>query len=60
MSETSLSILFAQNIAQQRKRLGLSQKELAIRLDITQEAMVRIERSKTAETNGRNDRGTET
>lgn len=36
------------NIAARRKELGISQKELAARLDITQDAMNRIERGRMA------------
>lgn len=43
MSET-LSKIVAQNIVAHRKKLNLSQKELAVKLGITNESMGRIER----------------
>ncbi len=42
-----------QNIADRRKLLGLSQKELAIRLDITQDALNRMEKGRIAPKIGR-------
>lgn len=40
--------LVGENIASRRKHLGLSQKELAARLCITQDAMARMEKGKIA------------
>lgn len=40
--------IVGQNIAIRRKQLGLSQKELAIRLDITQDALNRMEKGHIA------------
>ena len=40
--------IVGQNIARRRKDLGLSQKELAIRLDITQDALNRMEKGHIA------------
>ena len=43
-----LQELLGKNIAARRKLLGLRQKELAARLNITQDAMTRIEKGKIA------------
>lgn len=40
--------IVGQNITSRRKLLGLSQKELAIKLDITQDALNRMEKGKIA------------
>lgn len=40
--------IVGQNIASRRKELGFSQKELAIRLDITQDALNRMEKGHIA------------
>ncbi len=48
MSEITLAEIVGKNINLQRKQLGISQKELAERLDITQDAMARIEKGKIA------------
>lgn len=40
--------IVGQNIARRRKELGFSQKELAIRLDITQDALNRMEKGHIA------------
>ena len=40
--------LVGENIATRRKHIGLSQKELAARLGITQDAMARMEKGKIA------------
>ncbi len=53
MSENLLAVLLGQNIATQRKRLGITQKELAIRLNISQDAMIRIEKGRIAPKMGR-------
>ena len=42
-----------ENISERRRRLGLSQKELADRLNITQDAMTRMEKGKIAPKMGR-------
>ena len=43
--------IVGQNIASRRKQLGLSQKELAIRLDMTQDALNRMEKGHIAPKN---------
>lgn len=43
-----VQILLGKNISARRKVLGISQKELAARLNITQDAMTRIENGKIA------------
>lgn len=48
-----LAELVGQNIAKRRKLLGLSQKELATRLDITQDALNRMEKGRIAPKMGR-------
>lgn len=48
MSENTLAIIVGKNIALQRKRLGISQKEMAELLEITQDAMARMEKGKIA------------
>lgn len=48
-----LAEVVGQNIANRRKLLGLSQKELAIRLDITQDALNRMEKGRIAPKIGR-------
>lgn len=48
-----LAEVVGQNIAKRRKLLGLSQKELAIRLDITQDALNRMEKGRIAPKMGR-------
>lgn len=48
MPDNALAILVGSNIAEKRRRLGLSQKELAERLQITQDAMARMESGKIA------------
>lgn len=53
MSENQLSVIVGGNISSQRKRLGLSQKELANKLQISQDAMVRMEKGKIAPKMGR-------
>lgn len=40
--------IVGKNIANRRRVLGMSQKELAIRLDITQDALKRMEKGKIA------------
>ncbi len=47
MSKNLVEIL-AKNIIIRRKNIGLSQKELAAKLDITHDAMSRLERAKMA------------
>lgn len=53
MAETDLAALVGRNISERRRRLGLSQKELAARLQITQDAMARMEGGKIAPKMGR-------
>ena len=53
MSENKLAIIVGENISAQRKRLGISQKELAERLEISQDAMARMEKGKIAPKMGR-------
>ncbi len=53
MSENVLTVLLGQNIAIQRKRLGISQKDLAERLEISSDAMIRIEKGRIAPKMGR-------
>lgn len=48
MSEVNLAAVVGENISGMRRRLGLSQKELAERLEITQDAMARMEKGKIA------------
>ncbi|MFI3271496.1 MAG: helix-turn-helix transcriptional regulator [Pseudomonadota bacterium] len=48
MEENQLLIVLGENIAKQRKRLNMSQKELAISLDISQQSLVRIEKGQMA------------
>lgn len=48
MSEVNLAAVVGENISEMRRRLGLSQKELAERLEITQDAMARMEKGKIA------------
>ncbi len=43
-----LSEIVGKNITHRRQLLGISQKELAIRLDITQDSLNRMERGKIA------------
>ena len=40
--------IVGKNISERRKKLGMSQKELAIRLDITQDALNRMEKGRIA------------
>ena len=42
----SILLVLGQNIAEQRKKLHLSQKDLAHQLGITQDALSRIEKGK--------------
>jgi transcriptional regulator with XRE-family HTH domain len=44
MPEIRLTEIIGKNINERRRRLGLSQKELATRLGVTQDAMARMER----------------
>lgn len=53
MADKKLSIVVGENISERRRRLGLSQKELADRLDITPDAMARMEKGKIAPKMGR-------
>lgn len=53
MSASTLTEIVGANIAERRRRLGLSQKELADRLNITQDAMTRMEKGRIAPKMGR-------
>ena len=53
MPENSLATLVGENIVERRLKLGLSQKELAEKLEITQDAMSRMEKGKIAPKMGR-------
>lgn len=44
----NLTEILGKNITERRRKLGLSQKELAARLGITQDAMARMEKGKIA------------
>ncbi len=44
MADCQLTKIIGNNIAEQRKKLGLSQKELASQLEIAQDSLSRIER----------------
>ncbi|MDR2574554.1 MAG: helix-turn-helix domain-containing protein [Desulfovibrio sp.] len=48
MSDCNLAEIVGKNISERRKKLGISQKELAVALGITQEAMMRMEKGKIA------------
>ncbi len=47
-SEKNITTIVGENITAQRKRLGISQKDLAARLGITVDAMVRMEKGRIA------------
>ena len=53
MPDKNLALIVGENISERRRRLGLSQKELADRLDITPDAMARMEKGKIAPKMGR-------
>ena len=53
MSTPKLALIVGQNIAVLRKKMDLSQKELAARLGITQDAMARMEKGQIAPKMGR-------
>ncbi len=48
MSNDQLAVILGNNIVTQRKRLGIGQSELAQKLDITANAMMRIEKGMIA------------
>lgn len=48
MPQNTLAIIIGKNISAQRRKLNLSQKELANKLQITQDAMARMEKGKIA------------
>ncbi len=48
-----LTLLIGKNIATRRKKLGLSQKELAQKLDVTDNAIIRMEKGMIAPKMGR-------
>ena len=53
MAENKLAEIVGENISERRRRLGLSQKELADRLEISQDAMARMEKGRIAPKMGR-------
>ncbi len=53
MGENQLAVIVGENISLQRRKLGMSQKELAERLEISQDAMARMEKGKIAPKMGR-------
>lgn len=48
MPTDTLSEIVGENIGERRRKLGISQKELADKLGITQDAMARMEKGKIA------------
>ncbi len=48
MVEKELAQVVGENITARRKKLGISQKELALAVDVTQDAMVRMEKGRIA------------
>lgn len=48
MSDRKLAEIVGENISERRRKIGLSQKELADRLGISQDAMTRMEKGKIA------------
>lgn len=48
MQEEQLAVILGKNIAQQRIKLGISQKDFSEKLQITPEAMARMEKGKIA------------
>ncbi|MDR2077124.1 MAG: helix-turn-helix domain-containing protein [Desulfovibrio sp.] len=48
MPNSTITEILGKNIAERRRRLGLSQKELATKLGITQDAMARMEKGSMA------------
>ncbi len=44
MAKKNLNQIFAQNIQRKRKTLGMTQEDLAERLDVSQQSMSRLER----------------
>ena len=53
MPDKKLAEIVGENISERRRRLGLSQKELADRLEISQDAMARMEKGRIAPKMGR-------
>lgn len=53
MPENKLAEIVGENISERRRRLNLSQKELADRLEISQDAMARMEKGRIAPKMGR-------
>lgn len=53
MPVNTLAEIVGENIAERRRRLGMSQKELAEKLDITQDALTRMEKGRIAPKMGR-------
>ena len=48
MSDKELAQIVGENISARRKKLCMSQKELAMAIDVTQDAMARMEKGKIA------------
>lgn len=53
MAENKFALIVGENISDRRRRLGLSQKKLAERLEISQDAMARMEKGRIAPKMGR-------
>ncbi len=53
MAENKFALIVSENISDRRRRLGLSQKKLAERLEISQDAMARMEKGRIAPKMGR-------
>ena len=53
MAENKFALIVGENISDRRRRLGLSQKKLAERLEIRQDAMARMEKGRIAPKMGR-------
>ena len=53
MAENKFALIVGENISDRRRRLGLSQKKLAQRLEISQDAMARMEKGRIAPKMGR-------
>ena len=53
MAENKFVLIVGENISDRRRRLGLSQKKLAERLEISQDAMARMEKGRIAPKMGR-------
>ena len=53
MAENKFALIVGENISDRRRRLGLSQKKLAERVEISQDAMARMEKGRIAPKMGR-------